>query len=332
MIPLKFFVTTPPGRGAIAVLEISGGEARAAVDTFFHAKSGKKVVDTTFSAILYGTIGNEDVVVCPTDAEKVEIHCHGSQAAVARIQKLLMEQGGTEKTPETFWEEKYPDPYVRRAAEFLPLATTGKTARILWDQFHGAERRAVERGDDLEKWRSVAEHLITPWNVVLAGRPNSGKSSLFNAILGFSRAMVYEQAGTTRDVLRERTVLDGWSVVLSDTAGLRETGHPIEQEGVRRAEEAVAQADLVVWVRNLESPDPDEPIPAGKKILTVWNKSDLPHAVPAYGICVSAHEGTGLETLLAEMVRALVPEEPPVGTGIPILTRHRNHENTRKNI
>ncbi|MDO4575663.1 MAG: 50S ribosome-binding GTPase [Planctomycetia bacterium] len=318
MMPLEYWVTTPPGRGAIAVVEVSGAKALAAVEDFFCAKSGKRVSEASFSAIQYGVIGREDVIVCPVDARKVEIHCHGSHAAVTRILKELAKRGGVEKSREAYWEEKYPDPYQRRAAALLPYAVTEKTAGILWDQYHGAERRAMERHENLEQWRSVAEHLTKPWKVVLVGRPNSGKSSLFNAILGFSRAMVYEQAGTTRDVLRERTVLSGWSVELWDTAGLRETNHPIEREGVRRAEEATRQADLVVWVRNLEQPDGEEPAPKVLRKLTVWNKCDIPHSEPAEGLCVSARTGEGMEAFLAAMIRVLVPEEPPPGTGIPI--------------
>jgi tRNA modification GTPase len=94
----------------------------------------------------------------------------------------------------------------------------------------------------------AGRRLLEGARVVVAGRPNAGKSSLFNALLGRQRAIVTSVAGTTRDILTETTSLGGVSVTLVDTAGLREGRDPIEREGVSRAEASLASADLVLLV------------------------------------------------------------------------------------
>lgn len=145
--------------------------------------------------------------------------------------------------------------------------------------------------------------------VALAGRPNTGKSSLFNALLGRGRAIVSDRPGTTRDVLSERVDLDGVPVTLIDTAGLRVSDDPVEVEGVRRAEDAHAAAACVVVVLDGAAPLSAEDrrilsaAPAGSSVV-VRNKSDLPPAwtgavEPAMGdlVDVSARTGDGLDAL-----------------------------------
>ncbi|MFZ3192753.1 MAG: tRNA uridine-5-carboxymethylaminomethyl(34) synthesis GTPase MnmE [Moraxellaceae bacterium] len=93
--------------------------------------------------------------------------------------------------------------------------------------------------------------------VVIAGKPNAGKSSLLNALAGVDRAIVTDIAGTTRDVLHEKITLNGLPITLTDTAGLRETQDVVEREGIRRAYQAIEQADLLLLVYDLTSePDP----------------------------------------------------------------------------
>ena len=87
--------------------------------------------------------------------------------------------------------------------------------------------------------------------VVIAGKPNAGKSSLLNALAGIERAIVTDIAGTTRDVLHEKITLNGLPITLTDTAGLRETGDIVEKEGIRRAIKEIEQADLLLLVYDL---------------------------------------------------------------------------------
>jgi len=150
-------------------------------------------------------------------------------------------------------------------------------------------------------------------SVVLAGRPNAGKSSLLNALAGYDAAIVAELAGTTRDVLRERIQIDGMPLHIIDTAGLRDSHCTIEQEGVRRAQREIRQADVVLLLIDAtdESTSPDDlGLPAGVTLVKVFNKIDLigqaPSMVESEGgveIRLSVKTGQGLELLQAHLKR-----------------------------
>ena len=141
--------------------------------------------------------------------------------------------------------------------------------------------------------------------VVLAGPPNAGKSSLLNALLEENRAIVSDVPGTTRDSIEAWIDLDGWPVRLVDTAGLREARDEIESEGVKRSEELVSKADLVLWlggekVRRVGDRHPLTPSPSHP--LTLHPKCDLGRGE---GLNVSAKTGEGLEDLKRAIVAKL---------------------------
>jgi tRNA modification GTPase len=145
--------------------------------------------------------------------------------------------------------------------------------------------------------------------LVIAGRPNAGKSSLMNALAGEDRAIVTEVPGTTRDLLREEVQIDGLPVHLIDTAGLRQSDDPVEREGIRRARAEIAKADLVLWVADDQSHHAWEvsdlpPLPGNVPILRVLNKIDLTGrpSGPVEGsadaqTALSAKTGRGLDYL-----------------------------------
>lgn len=111
--------------------------------------------------------------------------------------------------------------------------------------------------------------------IAIVGKPNAGKSSLFNALVKRDAAIVTEVPGTTRDVVRETIHLAGIPVTLADTAGLRDTEDVVEQEGVRRARAELAEADLVLWVVDINDSDPG-PVPdTTVPVLRIENKIDL---------------------------------------------------------
>src|SRR6056297_247829 len=111
--------------------------------------------------------------------------------------------------------------------------------------------------------------------IAIVGKPNAGKSSLFNALVKRDAAIVTEIPGTTRDVVRETIHLAGVPVTLADTAGLRESSDPVEREGVKRARAELAEADLVLWVVDLTDPDPGEAPRTAVPVIRVENKVDL---------------------------------------------------------
>ncbi|MDO4569472.1 MAG: 50S ribosome-binding GTPase [Planctomycetia bacterium] len=333
-----FFPATPEGRGAIAVVVVLSPRWREVVARFFSPKSGRLLDSYADGALVYGMIGLEDVLVCPINDAQGEIQCHGSVAAVRRIEDFLEHSGFRRLSRAEFLQRTMPklSPNQARAYELLPEAATLPIAEILWDQAQGAYERALDRGDDVRRWDAFAQKLVEPWRVLLCGAPNVGKSSLFNAILGYSRAIVFEEAGTTRDVLRERTVLNGLLFEFIDVAGLRSAASPVEKQGVLLAEEEIRRADLVLRIRSAagdcdesacDSSDFwDDPLWASCPSLCVWNKCDVCAPPPgAEGIFVSAKSGAGLAQLLEAVERALVPELPPPGTGMRLVVSYREN-------
>jgi tRNA modification GTPase len=141
--------------------------------------------------------------------------------------------------------------------------------------------------------------------VAIVGAPNAGKSSLFNALAGASRAIVSEVPGTTRDLVTEVVDIDGLRVTLVDTAGLRETEDLVEVEGVARAQQSMAVADLVLMVED-RSRGRVNKAPRDKKVLCVANKIDLPAAWDDEdAVLVSATTGAGIADLRGRITRSL---------------------------
>lgn len=197
----------------------------------------------------------------------------------------------------------------------------------------------VEGIDELLSTRLRGRVLRDGARVVLAGRPNVGKSSLFNAFLSQNRAIVTDVPGTTRDTLEEALSWDGYPVVLVDTAGLRETSDRVETEGTERARRAVDRAQAVVFVIDASMAlTEDDRVSAalfsGKPVVAALNKCDSPAVVTgadaaALGfssvVAVSAHTGAGLGQLRGEILR-LLPETPDTSAEGPIVTNERHAE------
>ncbi len=164
--------------------------------------------------------------------------------------------------------------------------------------------------------------------LTVIGPPNAGKSSLVNALARRDVAIVAATPGTTRDIVEVRLDLAGYPVVVADTAGLRDAAEAVEAEGVRRALERAAAADIVVLVVDGSATDPFASLAEGvveSADLVVWNKSDLPWPSRPTDIRVSAATGEGLDVLLdalADLARARLdrPRESPPLTR----ARHRH--------
>ena len=149
--------------------------------------------------------------------------------------------------------------------------------------------------------------------VALCGLTNAGKSGLLNKLLGYNRAIVSSQAGTTRDTVEAPLSLLGFDLVLVDTAGIRLTvTDEAEKEGITRSRQAIEQADITIFVRDLTLQDKteenklfDEVKQNAKNLITVFNKADKTNCSVEDGLVISAKTGQGLENLEKEIIKTL---------------------------
>jgi len=350
-------VLTPKGRGAVASLLVEDAVELIDRHRLFAAANGKMLAEQEINRICFGHwqgrggdvetgLAGEQIVVCRVSEERVELHCHGGTAAVARIFEDLAGVGVTQCE----WVEMIEDGGKRPAnrveielAQALSAATTWRTAALLLDQQTGVLVNALKRLGSVDwkqrdqaagwlaellEWSNLGRQLVVPPTVVLAGLPNVGKSSLLNALLGFGRAIVWDEPGTTRDVVVGHTALEGWPIRLADTAGLRATEDEIEAIGIAHARRELDSADLVVLVVDgSQGVDGDSRrlMDELSEALVVANKSDLGDVaegeLPSDALVVSALTGAGIDRLAAVIAESLVPAVPDPGTAVPVSER-----------
>jgi tRNA modification GTPase len=177
--------------------------------------------------------------------------------------------------------------------------------------------RLLDAFDRLDAAAEQGRLLHDGYTVVIAGRPNAGKSSLLNVLAGHEAAIVTAIPGTTRDVLRERIDIDGLPITVLDTAGLRESPDVVEAEGIRRAQHEIGRADRVLFIVDAADPAALEVLsadvarlPGDVPVTLVFNKSDLRAptlATPAgveRALAISARTGAGLAELRAHIKSA----------------------------
>jgi len=195
--------------------------------------------------------------------------------------------------------------YVEAAIDFpeeeIDFLSDGKVSADLQD--------IIDSVSAVEQSAQVGRLLRDGMNLVIAGRPNAGKSSLLNALAGRESAIVTDIPGTTRDLLREQIQIDGLPLHLIDTAGLRESGDRVEQEGIRRAREEIARADRILWIFD-DQADPHHDaldrstLPPNIPITLVRNKVDMTgtpvgirEVAEGVEIALSAKTGRGIDLL-----------------------------------
>ena len=376
---------TPPGRGGIAVIRISGPAAReiavavlgdcpqpryAGLRDFLDAES--QAIDTGIA--LYFPAPDSY-----TGEDVLELQCHGGIVVTEILLERVLGLGARMARPGEFSERAFLNDKLDllQAEAVADLIDAGSreavraAQRSLQGDFSAAvlalneevtglriyieaaidfPDEEIELLSDSELKRRIAvvasgfAHLERTTrqgcllrdglHVVLAGRPNSGKSSLFNALAGYAAAIVTSQPGTTRDLVREQINIDGLPLHVVDTAGLRTTIDPVEQEGVARTRGQLVVADLALLV--VDATDPAElpellvEIPSGIPVLILRNKIDLSgesagaapvllHGHPV--LRISALTGAGLDDLRQAIKTLAGFSDPGEGT---VIARQRH--------
>jgi len=349
-------IATPPGRGGIGVVRVSGEGARTIVEQVLGAPLGavrvatlRKIVDPVVVTYFAGpqSYTGEDVV---------EISCHGAPVILRHVVEQCVGAGARLANPGEFTLRAMVhgrlDLPQAEAVRDLINASTLYQARVAARQVGGSVAKVVrpikemlleliallEAGidfaeddvsvaPDAELLRRLApiaaevERLARSFDygrlvhggvtLAIVGRPNVGKSSLFNRLLDQDRAIVTDIAGTTRDLVAETASLGGVPVRFVDTAGIRAGGDLVETLGIERSLQAMADADLTIVVvdGSVELAAEDERIleraEEQGRHLVVLNKSDLTVKVERAGLWVSAKTGEGVEELRAAILATI---------------------------
>lgn len=377
-------VSTPPGRGGIGVVRLSGKDARRIANQILRlGDEGLKPRRASLAELIDDQGHKVDETLATlfpkphsyTSEDVVEISCHGSPPVLGLAVERALASGARLAEPGEFTLRAFKngrlDLAQAEAVRDLIDATTVYQARVATQQLDGALSRRItplkkqlldliallEAGidfaeDDIDV-ASNAELLqrLAPVHtgiqalaesfrygkvvrggltLAILGKPNVGKSSLFNRLLQQDRSIVTAAAGTTRDVISEFAEIDGIPVKLLDTAGIRATADVIEAEGVERSWAALADADIVLAVFDLSQPldETDGELlhkaHASGQGIAVGNKCDLPTQADAGDYTpVSATTGEGIDGLRRAIRNKAAPAREHEGAFITSLRHER---------
>ena len=367
-------VSTPYGKGGVALLRVSGEKALTVCQKVFFPKNQKKLCEMPPRVAVYGNIyapdaeGNWNAVddgiatyfPCPssfTGEDTVEICCHGGVLLTQKVLTALLAAGARPAEAGEFTRRAFLNGKMglssaealgnileARTEEQLTLAYSGMGGRVegacaeiygrlrdvlasvyavidypdedladmsreeILEALKGCEASILKLSESYHTGHAIAEGIAT----VICGRPNAGKSSLYNRILGREAAIVTDIEGTTRDVLTEGASLGRVSLRLFDTAGLRDTENPVERIGIEKAEKVLEEAELILAVFDV-SRIPDEEDRAlisrlqksNATVIAVLNKTDAVVGTIDdfyknaffHTVSISAKSGEGMEAL-----------------------------------
>jgi len=329
-------VMTGKGTGAIATIQLFGDNSKAILEKIFHVRRsdsevGKPTVEFIVGKIYIGKItdDNQTIDQVAIGCEKPDtftINCHGNPLIVEQIMRLLKEMGVELLTAEQMLCKTSDDnnTIALEAKLALPKVKTLEGTKIILNQIDSGlsavakkwQKAAPEQifyeAKEILRASEIAKLIIFGCKIVLAGPPNTGKSTLFNLLAGKQKAIVTNIRGTTRDWVSAECKIGPLIVELFDTAGLDETlSDEIDKASQQAAIDIINQADLILLVldNNQSSGQLIKNI-SGKKVLTVLNKSDLnigrAGLAPPNGgvnptlqdkINISAKNGTGIDQL-----------------------------------
>ena len=315
---------TPPGRGGIAVIALKGPAADKILSAIFHPHSSHAAGGENILQLGHLVDGEEvidEAIVCRC-AGGAEINIHGSPLVARRTLELLVRHGA-EVAPageSKSFNPAHPawcNPAVgTEMLQVLLLARSALVAAVICRQWSAGisrlAREAIDKSgaDAAAELRSAAEELevcqslLHGPEVVLAGPPNVGKSTLANALIGRDVSIVHSAAGTTRDWVREAAVLGGVPVWLTDTAGIWQRATGIDAEAIRRARKRIDKADLVVLLAAGGSFAAPSWLHA-RRLLRVASQCDVVSPAGQAQVKVSAVTGEGLDALKSAILEAL---------------------------
>jgi tRNA modification GTPase len=372
-------ISTPPGRGGIGIIRLSGPAARTIAEPLLKLRHALAPAQARFAEIHDSTGETLDEAVVTwfekphsyTSEDIVEIAAHGSPVLLDHILRQCIAAGARLAEPGEFTQRAFLsgrlDLTQAEAVSDLIEATTLHQARIAAQQLGGSLSRqitpikqqlttliaALEAGidfaeDDIDvlpaneitnRIQSIQNPLTTleqtfsygriihdGFTLAIVGRPNAGKSSLFNRLVKRDRAIVTATPGTTRDLVTERVSIEGVPVELIDTAGLRESTDEAESLGIAKSREAMAEADIVLLVLDATEPFHEEDEAAITSLATrlfliVINKNDLTRIDPSKRyphptLETSALTGAGIAELRRAILSLLTGEAPSAETAL----------------
>ena len=353
--------SSPPGRGAVSIIRLSGDKAVSIIKKITNNRPKKKISIIKFPL----DVGlNEKCVLtifkAPnsyTGEDVVEISTHGNPYIVERVIEKCLNSGAKLAKPGEFTLRAYLNNKLSldQSEAVIEVINANSKASLIAAQNSldgGLKEKISGVQEKLRETRILVETLIdfvdedanvyiedviskiedfksfftsfnedmktyssisTDVKVVVIGPPNSGKSTLINAIIGEKVSIVNENKGTTRDVVTASCLIDGIRFVFSDTAGIRKTSDKIEEEGIKLSKKALKRADIVIYLADKESDFSKLPLMKRKKNIFVLNKVDLSRKkAPPGGFAISAKTKKNLKHLkkaLAESFLKLNQEE-----------------------
>lgn len=351
-------IATPPGRGAIGIVRLSGPDLRPLAEALLgRLPKPRRAHLGTFRAADGSALDTGIALFFPAPAsftgeDVLELHGHGGPVVLRMVLERVCALGARlarpgEFTERAFLNDKMDLAQAEAVADLIDSASRGAARSALRSLEGGFSRRiaavdaqllaarvhveaAIDFAEEEIDFLADAELagrlanvdqalgslladgqrgqvLRDGVDVVIAGPPNVGKSSLMNRLLAEDRAIVADMPGTTRDVLAADVEIDGIAVRLRDTAGLRAGGDPVERIGVERARLAIENADLVLAVQ--EESGPAAELPSCPKCLVVKNKVDRSGQRAgrnaAGELLVSALTGAGFDALRSAIAVAV---------------------------
>jgi tRNA modification GTPase len=362
-------IATPPGRGGIGVLRISGQRVREIAVALCQVLPPPRLASLrTFRDQDNIALDKGLAIFFPgpasfTGEDILELHAHGGQVLMDLLLARALKLGARAAQPGEFSQRAFLNDKLDlvQAEAIADLIDSGsaQAARAAMRSLQGdfsarvhsllealiesrmyieaaidfpeeevdfladgeVRRRLDGLAEDVRVILASAQQgalLSEGMTVVIAGKPNAGKSSILNALAGYDAAIVTPIPGTTRDVLRERIAIDGMPLHIVDTAGLRDTQDVVETEGIKRAHREMAKADRILYVIDSQNKPPQteleqklKELASGVAVTLLYNKVDLVNEAirvtsdspPA--IYLSAHEGTGIDLLRQHLKDAM---------------------------